>query len=179
MSAPLDELYFTWLYANIGSLKVKNPTRTHWRMARQLYTKEFVWFIPYDENRAADGQDLRLEFMADYELDEIDAEWMEMGCSMLEMLVALAKRIAFQADGMVFSWFWEMIENMGIRAHESSDQHYDERIAQIVDNAMNRVIERTYASDGQGGLFPIPGTLVDQRELDIWYQMNAYLMSDL
>jgi len=62
MNEPLDDLYLTWLYSQIGSIKLKQPSRTYWSLFRQLYTKEFVWIIPNDDNRIEDGRDLRFKF---------------------------------------------------------------------------------------------------------------------
>jgi len=49
VSQPLDELYFTWLYSQVGSVRTRNPARTYWSLLRYLYTKEFVWIIPNDD----------------------------------------------------------------------------------------------------------------------------------
>ena len=87
MNAILEEAYFTWLYKQVGVLSAKNPSRTHWSLAKQLYAKEFVWFIPNDDNRLEDGRDLRFEFLVEQELDDPGPEWMGLGCSMFEMLI--------------------------------------------------------------------------------------------
>src|SRR5687768_18597032 len=97
MQAPLDELYFTWLYSQVADPRVKNPSRTYWRMLKLLFVKEFVWIVPNDDNRIEDGKDLRLEFVDQQKIMNVDFGWMHLGCSMLELLVALSRRLSFEA----------------------------------------------------------------------------------
>jgi len=174
-----DEEYFKWLYGQIAYPKVKNPARTHWAFAKHLYTREFLWFVPNDDNRAEDGRDLRMEFVQ--LVDEVHPydDWMHRGCSMLELLVALSRQLAFLSSGNAREWFWEMVENLGISISHTSDSHYNHEIQEQVDDALNRVIFRTYGANGDGGLFPLVDPKKDQRGVEIWYQLNSYLVADL
>ena len=43
------------------------------------------------------------------------------------------------------------------------------------DGGLDGFINRQYEANGEGGLFPLKGVCEDQREVEIWYQMNAYL----
>ncbi len=63
MTKPLDELYLEWLYEQIADSRVANPRHTFWKLAHYLYTKEFMWLIPNDDNRVEDGRYLRVEFI--------------------------------------------------------------------------------------------------------------------
>ena len=172
MSAPLDELYLNWLYAQVGSVKEKHPARTYWSLCRQLFTTEFVWIVPNDDNRLEDGRDLRKEFFEYEAIDDVDPEWMRLGCSMLEMLIGLSRRLAFEADGEPRDWFWVLMRNLGLDQCSDKYQHNYEEI----DDILNRVIWRTYRHDGHGGLFPLRNSETDQRDVEIWYQLNAYLL---
>jgi hypothetical protein len=176
---PLDELYFKFLYAQIGAIKSRNPMRTHWHLAKQLYTTEFLWFIPNDDNRAEDGKYLRHEFLEDIQYDNPDPEWMSLGCSMLEMLVAMSRRLAFMGEGEPREWFWEILENAGIGMASTSDQYYNRVLEKGIDEVLSRIIWRTYSENGIGGLFPLPNSTRDQRKVELWYQMNAYLVNEL
>jgi len=175
-----DEQYLTWLYDQIGVSSLKNPARTHWALAKQLYTKEFLWFVPNDDNRVEDGKDLRYEFLetCDVEVNP-DSDWLDLGCSMLEMLIALSRRLSFEGDGEPREWFWEMLENIGIFMAHTNDQHYNRKIRHEIDEALNRIIFRTYSPNGDGGLFPLVDTNEDQRKVEIWYQMSEYLITDI
>lgn len=174
MNEPLDDLYLTWLYENIGSLKEKAPSRTHWNLARQLFSKEFVWIVPNDDNRVEDGKELRLEFLHYTGATPGDPMWMDLGCSMLEMLVALSRRLAFETGRDPVKWFWRLMDNLDLEQH--TDRRYNEMVHRHVDEVMDRVIWRTYHHDGRGGLFPLESPPADQREVEIWYQLSAYLL---
>lgn len=170
MSEPLDEVYLRWLYEQVASVRLKNPSRTYWCLLRQLFTKEFVWIVPNDDNRVEDGKDLRYEFM---ELPDVEVsnDWMDIGCSVLEMLIGLSRRLAFEAEGKPAEWFWTLCENLDV-IHEDAGYDY----AEEVDAKLDRLIWRTYDRSGRGGLFPLHEPEKDQRDQEIWYQLNAYLL---
>lgn len=174
MSEPLDELYLRWLYTKIGSVKLRSPAKTYWSLARQLFTKEFVWIVPNDDNRLEDGRDLRQEFVDDCGIAEVDPGWMDLGCSMLEMLIALSRRLSFEAGRNPHGWFWRLMENLEVE--EFTDKNYSRLVERLVDDKLDQVIWRTYRQDGRGGLFPLEHPKQDQREVEIWYQLCAYLL---
>lgn len=144
---------------------------------RQLYVKEFVWLIPNDDNRAEDGKALRYEFINEQGIDEVDQAWLDLGCSFLEMLIALARRAAFESDDEVVEWFWRFIFNLGLNNH--TDSAYTRETEREVDNVLDTVIFRTYDADGLGGLFPLTHPRQDQRKVELWYQLAAYLTEGL
>ncbi len=171
-SAPLDELYLTWLYSQVGDTRVKNRNRTYWRLLKLLFTKEFVWIVPNDDNRIADGTDLRYEFVDQSNLDDVDQGWINLGCSFLEILVGLSRRLYFQEEREPREWFWEMINNLGLIKHTDDASFSNEEVNDILE----RVIWRIYQPNGEGGLFPLRHAPADQRNIEIWYQMCAYLL---
>ena len=144
---------------------------------RQLYVKEFVWLIPNDDNRAEDGKELRYEFINEQGIDDVDQEWLNLGCSVLEMMIALARRAAFESDDEVVEWFWRFIFNLGLTQH--TDIAYTSKTEREVDNVLDTVIFRTYDADGLGGLFPLTHPRQDQRKVELWYQLAAYLSEGL
>lgn len=144
-------------------------------LAVALYQKEFTWFVHNDDNRVEDGKELREDFL-DETGTERDRDWMEQGCSMLEMLIALSRRAAFEADEEPFEWFWILIDNLELRPFV--DEAFTDDFNVDVDVILDRVIDRTYEPDGRGGLFPLRHADRDQREVEIWYQLSAYLMEN-
>ena len=174
MNEPLDELYLTWLYKQIGSVKIRRSSRTYWSLFRQLYTKEFDCFVPNDDNRAEDGKELRYEFIDDQGLEDIDPEWMSLKCSMLELLIGLSRRLSFETDRDPKNWFWELLENIKLDSYNDR-QHIPHK---EVDEILERVIWRTYDRNGHGGLFPLKRASKDQRKVELWYQMSAYLIEN-
>jgi hypothetical protein len=173
MEEPLDEIYLKWLYSQVASTRWKNPTRTYWRLLRQLYTKEFVWFVPNDDNRATEGRDLREEFLETSGLDIVDENWMTLGCSFLEMLISLSRRLEFETRTGAREWFWCLLRNLGLGDVTDAVENPQ---PETIDEILNAVIWRTYQFNGQGGLFPLLKPDRDQRQVELWYQLNAYLI---
>jgi hypothetical protein len=93
----------------------------------------------------------------------------------LEVLVALSRRVAFNAGGEPEWWAWKLIENIGLDKVEGIELSPVDRIK--INDALDRVIERRYSENGEGGFFPLPSTDEDQRKVEIWYQMSAYIMT--
>lgn len=174
ISLPLDELYLQWLYGQVCEINVKSRSRTYWSLFRLLYTKEFIWLVPNDDNRVEDGRDLRIEFLHDLGIDTVDRNWMELGCSFLEMLIGLSRRLEFESESSAQDWFWHLLNVLDLDIYADNIQipHED------VEDILNRVIFRTYRKDGQGGLFPLRHPHEDQTQVQIWAQLNAYLMEN-
>lgn len=175
MDEPLDEQYLKWLYRQVASVRLRNPARTYWSLLRHLYSKEFVWLVPNDDNRVEDGRDLREEFFTTQNI-EPDPEWMGFQCSILEMLIALSRRASFEANsGSPRDWFWILIHNLDLQdLHDA--KYNDSALAAEVDEILDQFIWRTYAFNGRGGLFPLEKTDEDQREVELWYQLATYLL---
>lgn len=176
MTAQLDDLYLDWLYSQVASTERKAKRYTFWSLMRQLYTKEFVWLVPNDDNRVQDGKDLRYRFIEEHNIQNVDETWLQLGCSMLEMLIALANTLEFEDDRSAKYWFWRLLEN--IELDQCTDALYKEAMDAYVDNILDRIIFRTYNGDGSGGLFPLNNPKEDQREVELWYQLCAYLLQD-
>lgn len=174
MNPSLDDLYLPWLYSQIGerSIEVRDPSRTHWRLLRHLDTIQFTWLIDKDENRAEDGRALRYEWAETVKF-RVDDVWLEHGCSFLEMLVALSRHLAFEGDGSPHVWFWHLLDNLDLTQY-TDEYSFDPR---EVDEPVHTVIWRTYDRNGRGGLFPLRRAKRDQRQIEIWAQMNAYLLT--
>lgn len=168
-----DDQYLTWLYSQVAEVKTRRSSKTYWGLLRQLYSTEFVWFVPNDGNRADDGQELRREWAAQQE-QTVDGEWLSLGCSFLEMLIGVSRRLEFEAEGDAPAWFWHLIDNMGLLGFNDRSKFSPE----VVEDRTHAVIWRTYEKDGRGGLFPLREPSQDQRQVEIWYQLCEYLLQD-
>lgn len=173
-SLPLDELYLQWLYGQVAEVRYKTRSRTYWSLFGILYRKEFAWTILNDDNRVADGIKLREEFMEDEGLDRVDQNWLEEPCSFLEMLIGLARHLAFLTEGDVKDWFWHCLQTLDLYMYTDARHIPEDEVNEILDV----VIWRRYGRDGQGGLFPLKHPTRDQRRVELWYQLNAYLMEN-
>lgn len=172
MSEPIDELYFKFLYSLVGDLEAKNPARTHWRLTKKLFTKEFFWIVPNDDNRIADGVDLRDEFVASISPMTVPPSWFMEGCSVFEVMIGLARRLSFETDREPSYWFWHLIHNLGL-------YHFTDLVeldGAYANDVIDAVIWRTYRDDGHGGFFPLRYPKEDQRKVELWYQMNSYVL---
>lgn len=147
-----------------------------------LYDVEFVWDyrIPMDENRAKDGMFLREEFASESGMDEpLSVKYWP--CSFLEFLVAVCRRIENQvmydpdSDTDASTWFWELMGNAGLDICTDTWMLQQHNLASaLVYERVNTIMHRTYAPDGTGGLFPMEESDIDQRSVEIWYQINDY-----
>lgn len=173
MSEPLDELYLVWLYGQVSNTRLRSPRKTYWNLLRSIFTTQFFWFVPNDDARVDDGLELRIEFLQEAEIPEVDPLWLHQGCSFLEMLIGLSRRLAFQADNTPAYWFWELISNLGLSEYNDASQS---NVSDVVAEVTNRVTFRTYNYSGEGGLFPLKYPPKNQREVELWFQMQYYLM---
>lgn len=171
--------YFTWMYDKVAS---PNQTLTYYSLFDYFNNTEFRAIIPMDWNRAEDGRNLRYIF--GYEMgipsSVITDAFGNMPCSVLEMMVALANRCENSImsntnyGDRTWLWFWNMIYTLGLG--DMDDCNFSPL---TVGHAVYRLLNRTYESDGTGGLFRIHDRSKDMRQIEIWYQMNFYLDEQL
>lgn len=170
----LDDLYLEWLYKEaVGATRDANPARSFWQIAKQLYSIPFEWFVGNDDNRAEDGKCLRDEFVAENDIQDVDIDWMELDCSMLEMLIAISRRASFESSGEPGDWFWHFLRTMGIDHY--SDLRYNAHAKAEIAHKVEIIIYRKYGRNGDGGLFPLRNAPKDQRKAELWEQMAFYL----
>lgn len=176
MTSRLDDRYFEWLYSQIDAVRNRRPAREFWNLARKLHSTEFVWLIPNDDNRVEDGKDLRVRFVNEQGVGQVDPMWMDLGCSMFEMLVALAQRACFQTEDEPAVWFGIFLDNLGF------EKYNDERWTKIIEARVGRkledVIYRNYQQNGRGGLFPLQNPEMDQTKKELWYQLSEYILEN-
>lgn len=180
----LKEEYFDWLCAQAGV----NGRPGYRKLCHLLHEKRFRWKIHNDDNRCQDGLELRDHFIDLMHLDESHTEvryFLKGECTVLEMMVALAKRINGQMfdldrkDDQTERWFREMITNLNL--HRFTDGIFpDKELSPVAeaeaDDVLERFMERTYDIYGRGGLFPLKRRPPeDQTNVEIWYQLMLYL----
>lgn len=168
MREPIENEYFNWLCAKV--LDPRTNGHMYIDLLRILYSTPFEWSISGDMNRADDGREFRLDFLrqSGWAQDQI---WLEQPCSVLEMLIALSYRAAFQTDISARDWFWQLVANLGLdecrrlsRAEEG-----------FVKDTIRRFNMRRYTDGGRGGIFPLRWPKHDQRKVEIWVQLCEYL----
>lgn len=178
MEVQKTDLYFDWLYRKIGS----STSRKYRKLAAELHSIKFIpsYGVDMDRNRAIDGLNLRVDFMTEY--GPYGSSTNRGACTMLEFLVGITKRMAFlmgSDDHPAFMgrYFLKLIKNLGLDKLE--DDVYDILNGDFhTEDACYRFMNRLYDSDGKGGLFPLKHTHDDQRYVEIWYQMQAWMMEN-
>jgi hypothetical protein len=168
----VDEEYFNWLYQKIRPDGIELiPYMTVCALAHRII---FDWSVPNDDNRSADGKELRYEFLEEHGVEPPpDKEWLALDSSIFEMMVALARRCDFIADGGMHTWFDRFMINLGMEQY--NDVLFEKSDEGRVKRMLAKLNNRTYRSNGKGGLFPLKYPPRDQREVELWYQMSAYM----
>ena len=147
--------------------------RNYQLLMHDLDCKPFIFFHPLDKNRELDGHFLRDDYFKETGCDPYELD--RRPISVLEALVALSIRIETEITGdlgndHIEKWFWVMIKNLGLDFY--SDDNYDPG---EVDRILDIWLCRKFKSNGHGGVFPLKKVTQDQRDIDIWYQMQLYL----
>ena len=165
----MNDDYYQWL---IGLLDDDYLAESYQKLTADMFETEFVWTVAYDGNRAADGLNMR----SIYSRESGRPVYIDTDCNVLEMFVALCRRcdeeLMYDPDEQRGAgyWFWVILENMGLDIYD--DYMYDERAVEYI---LEVVLERKYARNGHGGLFPCDKNGTDFRKMDLWWQLNTYL----
>lgn len=165
--------YFEWMYDLMCGDRFAD-TITYKRLFTFLHDVEFTYFVPHDENRAADGIGLRYRFCSNNDIEHLE-HCLSGPCSVLEMMVALAIRCEerimcdFRKGDRTSQWFWNMIRSLGLSG--MTDYNFDEY---LVKDVISRFLNREYDRNGKGGLFTIRRWDRDARDVEIWHQLLAY-----
>jgi hypothetical protein len=166
----LYDRYLDYLCSQV--IAVKALERMH-ELCEIMHSIEFIpmYQAGNDDNRLADGLDVRIQWM-----ETIDASGLQGPVSFLEMLVGLTRRAEFLRDELTApEWGWEIIRNLEL------DQMWDplsQRKRRKVIDTIESVIWRTYRRNGEGGMFPLKSTEYDQRKIELWHQLNLYVMEN-
>jgi len=169
-SPNLTEDYLRWLEPQLRD-EHGNPSETYWDLLNVMFEKEFRCVIDMDENRMADGMDLRVEFAHEHRMRPTRLR--SLGpCSFLEVVIALSRHMAFLAGGSAPGWAWHLLGNLELQRMSDplSRQKYKK-----VQEIMEVAIRRKYSPDGTGGFFPLAWPEEDMTQIELWYQLNAYI----
>lgn len=172
------ELYKEWLYEKIG---FGDSVEKYYGLLGLLFDMKFFAMMSMDENRALDGKDLRWLFAEETGVcthEELDI-LMGNECRIIEMLIALARKIATKIIGETYKgdrtpdWFWRFIKNLGLENCYGEYLPIEFRVNAMA--KLSRWMSRDIDYDGSGGLFPLKNPPGDERKTEIIYQMYAYI----
>lgn len=172
--------YFDWLCERVG---IQDKYIKDSQAIDILYTTAFKVCEKYyeqvalDESRIKDALSMRERFMNDSDFEPMFDVRFLLGvglsdASIFEIMVALADRMVYNCSDSINSneAFFIMFKNLFSGIDENDVKKLQER----VQNFLNR----EYDKDGTYGLFPLKNSKKDQRKVEIWYQMMAYIIEN-
>lgn len=170
--------YCEWL-ATIVDPNFKYPALLSY-LFDQEYDYETARLVPNDDNRIGDALNLREEFIKEqlarepsYLIETFRGQY----TSVLEVFISLAQRMEDVICLDRFpDWFWEIMDNLGVTYFKGN--HLNHRDILKLDRIIGTWLNREYCKDGKGGLFPLKEPRENQQKVEIWYQMNAYLLEN-
>jgi hypothetical protein len=184
--------YYDWLietytdFRNLEDLEGKQQS-TYIRLARILYETPFIVIVERDNNRVANAVMLRSEYesIKNHHEDVISLCY-DTNCSVLEILIDLSKMMASELRGFSdllknsHECLFLMLCNLGIdKFDDEYFENYDEEeTLNEISMKLDIFMQRSYASNGFGGLFPLKHPKNDQREVELWFQLCAYLLEN-
>lgn len=155
--------YYDWL------MKIIDGPYRYSRVLNDLWNIEFYSVIPNDDNRAADGIDMRSQY--EYETGDVCDK--TGPCTVLEMMIGLSVRMEndYMYDPKFGNrtdiWFWEMFESLGLDQYGGRMYKRDE-VREVIFDFLDR--------NGTHFLFPKPSNGGQWSEMEIWWQMNKYIL---
>lgn len=168
--------YFDWLYERVFGIRDVITKNNYTVLCDAMHRFPFKNLVRHDDNRVAEGIALRDEFLKNYRKRYNVSDKLDMvmpDASIFEVLVSLANRADFVYDNGEEFWFDLFITNLKLK--EFNDMGFLARDAAKVERRLRRFNDRRYAPDGDGGIFPLKDPQEDQREVELWYQMAAYM----
>lgn len=144
--------------------------------------------IGFDENWIANGLFLREYF--ERQTGKNLGIFKDHSCTVMEVLIAISMRIEeYIGYESASETLWELLENLGLdkfrdkKSKLSSEKDgkndifytfesgFDKKSALVI---LQTWMERRYKSNGKGGLFPLKSTKRDQKQVEMWSQLNEY-----
>jgi hypothetical protein len=167
LSTNLD--YIEWLKTTRCDL---DPHNQYCLLFRDLSALNFVSIVDFDHNRIYEALYYREAYTGDTALPHDTV-------SMLEIIRTMAikcEEVSFDAEhtNTVTEWFWQLLGNVGLDKFVDLDYH-DLGGGEVVRNILCKIILRSYDHAGVGGLFPLRYPTENQRFIDLFYQMRAYV----
>ena len=163
----VQDAYLDWL------LEIVNPGRLEGSadlLATHLHLIEWYAIWPRDVSRENDGKNLRERFKKDSSFSDYTS--IEGPCTFLECAIGIAEHMDFfctppELQPATYLYFWKLLQNAKILGHGID--------IRAIDTSVDRVLTRSYTTKGTGGFFPLQHPETNQKGVEIWYQMAAYL----
>ena len=167
-----EEDYVTWLVDKMNIVSDRN----YGMLLRELYRIEFYSIIPYDEDRGADGLELRGSWA-----DEMGYDGpVSFGPPrVLEVLIGIALRIEFQLFGSKYAadWdykrvFWDLINNLELLEMDGVLTREDYR---KIGDTIEGFLGKSVTCDVFPNIYRFCVTPENLRKKNLWDQMHLYI----
>jgi hypothetical protein len=164
--SPIRAAYFNWLYYRSFRVFDLDSQESFSRLCSHLHSVNFKPLVPNDDNRRADGEMLRDDFLdgrPEAGLQDLQDLYGLGDATMFEMLTALSKRAndIVEIDDGPPGWFRAFLKNLGLWQYNDAD--YNPRNSWRIDKILDDLNNRNYRSSGKGGIFPLKIPNRDQR----------------
>lgn len=171
------------LNGGVAQMSTQYADQTYFYLAWTLHSIRFFGGVPNDENRAADGKNLRKKFSHIHSSFKDYSVLCTPSATVLEVISALAERIdsslyslSEDSEESIHEWVMIMLQNLGIDKY--NDSVWNIEAYEDVKNKIFVMLNRDYDEDGHGALFPKLSPLFknkNYRDQEIWYQMQFFL----
>lgn len=172
-----DRGYFRWLKRHFLTDSMGNPDG-YSCLLEQMFRKEYYTVVRNDENRAGDGVYLRDRYIGSH---RGPVSVPEGPCSFLEFLIGvsilLEQKLIDGREIPISDYFWELASRLRLTEFTDDEYRFDSTPFKV-DDIMIEFMDRRYCTDGAGGLFPLRHPHRNQRRVEIWYQLNSYLLEN-
>lgn len=173
MLSSTNQLYLNWLHSLVESAR---PGKTFLLLFKELHRTTFRADpkVPLDENRIVDALAIKKQFLVDVLMNPEEDDDINR-VSVLEILILLAHNMGeiTSNESNIPQYFFDLIGNLGIEIPDEDYYPYDD-VNHKVYTVVMRFIKRRYNYNGL--LFPLKNPHKDQRTVELWFQMNAYLI---
>lgn len=178
--------YFNYLLNEHTNLLNEEIDNSYFIISKILYETEFIPLVPMDDNRVGDALLIRKEYHETI-LNEYHFV-INKTCNVLELLIGISKRMAhelFRSNEEMSDkeCVFELISNLGLDRYTDNYLMNVIKRPKIINQKINNIIldfiSRRYEYNGNGNIFPIKNPKEDQRNVEIWYQMMAYLIEKM
>lgn len=173
----MREIEAMWMgYGNylIDTYLRKEKSR-YGKLFERLHQIKFYTRIARDRNRMADGEDLRADYCETMHDERSISRLKDHWCSVLEMMLGLSIRVDNELIGDPSvehpeAFLMQMVHNLGLLKFRKKGFPMDD-----VRPIIERWLDRDFDYSGEGSPFPLKNADRDQRNVEIWDQMNAYV----
>ena len=166
----VEDEYFRWLANTIDDAPGIRERRD---LYIQLHNTVFLWspMVPNDRNLLGHVASKRAQF-EEYWLvaPALHERFYNKPATVFEVLLTISDHMAFLVNGSAARCFRLLLANLELDCRSTRSE---------IDEKLVIFMERRYDNDGSGGgLFPLHAPDRNQRRVELWYQINAYILEN-